>query len=194
MTTPEVFDITSKRAERAKSRAAKREGRGETLEVRFEGDYIAMLQAEFPVDVLAPLQDINLDLALLVRQVVELSATTDATERATLLGTVVDVLAANPDLPAEVIEAIKEMGRRLFGEDGYAMLVSKRPTPWDLGSLATYLMNWFGISLGESSGSSTSSTDGVTSNSTSKDSVSTPETSGGSPAIPASSESDVSPA
>jgi hypothetical protein len=186
----EVFDLSSARADRARARAARREGRGDTLKICFGGEEIAEIGAEFPLDVLSPLQDVNLDLALLVRQALDLMNAEGTEEQVAVVSFIVDVLAANPSLPTELITAIGEMGKRLLGPEGYAAFLAQRPTPWDIAALATHLMNWYGVSLGESSGSSTPVTGGGTSNPTSNPtSESTPEISGGIPATPDSSES-----
>lgn len=193
-TTPNVLDLDAMRAERARVRAARREGRGETLPIRFGGHQIAELDAEFPLDTLEPLQDVNLDLALLIRQAIDLVAADSQRAQMATVDTIVSVLASNPDLPAEVINAVKEMGRRLFGADGYDMFTTQRPTPWDVGALITGLFAWYGVSLGESSSPSTPSVDGGTSKPTSNGTTSSmPEPSGGDPAPRDSSGSAVSP-
>lgn len=186
----EVFDLSAARADRARARAARREGRGDTLKIVFDEEEIAEIGAEFPLDVLAPLQDVNVDLALLVRQAIDLMQASDSEAQVAVLGFIMDVLAANPTLPADLLTAVGEMGKRLFGQDGYTTLLALRPSPWDIAALATNLLAWYGVSLGESSGSSTPSTDGGTSNTiSSATSDSMPVTSGETPPIPGSSES-----
>lgn len=161
-----VFDLAERRAERVAARAARREGRGETTTLRF-GACDVLLGAEFPLDVLAPFAEVNVDLPLLIRKAIDATSATDSAAQADTFDTIVSILASNPDLPREVIEAVKECGRRLLGEDGYAALVAERPTPWDVGDLVKYLLGWFGVSLGESSSASTPSADGATSKPTS---------------------------
>lgn len=182
-------DLDARRAERAAARAARNEGMGETLPIRFGGKVIATLQPEFPLRVLAPLGDIDLDIALLVQQVLANAAAEDAA-RANL-ELVVNLLAANPNLPSTFVAAVKEMGRRLLGKDGYQAFVEQDPTPWDVAALISDLLTWYGVSLGESLRSSISSTpDGETSNATSGSiGGSTPAASGGAPASPGSSAS-----
>ncbi|MFF4777520.1 hypothetical protein ACFY05_32155 [Microtetraspora fusca] len=166
--TPEVVDLAAKRAARAAARAAKREGRGDVLRLQYGDVLIAELEPEFALDVLEPLQDVNVDLALLVRQaLVMMSATDQETSGMAAISYVVDVLAANPDLPKELIEAVKEMGRRLLGEAGYAAFVGMRPTPWDVADLISALVGWYGVGLGESSQPTTPSDGGTTSPTTS---------------------------
>jgi hypothetical protein len=159
---PEVFDLDAARIERARLRAARREGRGDTQPIRFGGRIIATLEAEFPLDTLEPFADVDLDLALLVRQAIDMAQAENTDQQLSTLDMIVSVLAANPNLPREVLEAIKEAGRRLLGESGYAALVQGRPTPWDIGALVKNLFSWYGVSLGESSPSSTPSAGGRT--------------------------------
>lgn len=165
LTATPLGDLDVKRLERARARAARQEARGDTLPITLGGQVIATLGAEFPLDVLEPLADINLDIALLMQQAV---AAAQASDNAANVDLIVNILAANPDLPREFLAAVKEIGRRLLGDGGYAAFVAARPSPWDVGALASVLLQWYGVSLGESSGSSdASSTSGVTSNTTS---------------------------
>jgi hypothetical protein len=183
---PAIGDLDAKRAARAQARAARDQARGEKLPIVFGGSVIAELDAEFPLDTLEPLQHIDLDMALLIQQAVANATATDAGKANMEL--VVNVLAAHPNLPKEFIGAVKEIGRRLLGKDGYAAFVAVRPTPWDVAALVTDVFAWYGVALGEALGSSESSTnDGGTSTTTSSStSGSTPQESGGVPASPAS--------
>ncbi|MEV8634275.1 hypothetical protein AB0395_21730 [Streptosporangium sp. NPDC051023] len=167
--TSETVDLAARRAERARARAARREGRGETLRIQYGEVFIAELAAEFPLDVLEPLQDLNVDLPLLISQALQLFSKTsdDTVSNEAALEFIVGVLATNPDLPKEIVSMVQEMARRLFGEDGYATFVATRPTPWDVADLATLLFSWYGVGLGESSPSTTPSPAGATSNTTS---------------------------
>jgi hypothetical protein len=175
---PALGDLDAKRLARAQARAARREAQGDKLPIVFGGRVIAELEAEFPLDTLEPLQDINLDMALLVQQAIANANATDAGKANVEL--VTNVLAANPDLPREFINAVKKVGQRLFGDSGYAAFVAARPTPWDVATLVTDIFSWYGLTLGEAWGSSTSpETDGGPSNTTSRTvSGSTPEGSG----------------
>lgn len=178
LTATPLGDLDAKRLDRARARAARKEARGETLPIVLGGQVIATLGAEFPLDVLEPLADINLDIALLLQQAV---AAAQATDNAANVDLIVNILAANPDLPREFLAAVKEIGRRLLGDGGYAAFVAARPSPWDVAALASTLFSWYGVSLGESSGSSdaVSEGNGVTSNTISGPTgVSTPATSG----------------
>lgn len=192
--TPETIDLGRRRAERAKARAAKREGRGETLDIR-DGDLmIATLGAEFPLDIVEPLVDVNLDIALVVEQAIQVASADSQAQQMASLDLIAQILAANPNLFRELIDAVKEMGRRLFGAEGYAALVATRPTPWDVVDMIKDLMSWYGVSLGESSPLSTSSSDGETSRPISNlITASTHVDAGTPPEPPVSSVSDGSP-
>lgn len=181
-----IGDLDARRLARAQARAARQEAQAETLPIVFGGAVIAELPAEFSLDVLEPLQDINLDIALLIQQAVANANATDAARANMEL--VVNILAANPDLPREFVAAVKEIGRRLLGDDGYAAFCAQRPTPWDVAALVQDMFSWYGMTLGEAWRSSTSpSVDGGTSNTISKtDSASTPGESGVIPDSPAS--------
>lgn len=192
--TADTIDLGARRRARAAARAAKREARGETLEVRDGEQLIAVLGPEFPLDTIEPLVDVNLDIALVVEQVVRVASADSAQQQMASLDLIAQILAANPNLFRELIGAVKEMGRRLFGEQGYAAFVATRPTPWDVVDLCKDLMGWYGVSLGESSPASTSSSDGEISRPTSSSiTSSTPEPSGDAPPTPVSSVSDGSP-
>lgn len=179
-------NLDAKRLQRAAQRAARQEARGETLPIIFGGQTIATLEAEFALYVLEPIQDINLDIALLFQQAVA-AANSKGDSNAQNMELIVNILAANPNLPREFITAIKEIGLRLLGEEGYALFVAQRPTPWDVAALVSILMSWYGVTMGEFLGSSTASTSGSTSKTTSGPTVeSMPEASGSVPAIPGS--------
>ena len=192
--TADTIDLGARRRARAAARAAKREARGETLEIRDGETLIAVLAPEFPLDTIEPLVDVNLDIALVVEQVVRVASAESATQQMASLDLIAQVLAANPNLFRELIGAIKEMGRRLFGPEGYQAFVATRPTAWDVADLAKELMGWYGVSLGESSPASTSSSDGEMPRPTSSSITnSMSEESGSAPVTPVSSVSAVSP-
>jgi hypothetical protein len=150
MTDTPALDLDAKRDERAKARAARHEGRGDTLPVVFGGQAIVTLDAEFPMSVLEPLTALNVDIAYLIRGAVQMMAASEAEQRTATVGLLVDVLAASPGLPGEIITAVKEMGRRLLGDDGYAAFTAQSPTWWDVRDLIQGLMDWYGVRLGES--------------------------------------------
>lgn len=164
--------------------AARREGGVKPLGLRFKGDTFT-LPAELPLDVFEPLVGLDLDLALLLRQVMDVAdATSDAEQRKASTSLIVDLLVNRPTLPKEVVEAIGDMARRLFDSaehpDQWAAFMAKRPTKDDLAGLAKGLFKKYGVSLGEASGSTESSGDaGPTSSATSSASTdSTPAASG----------------
>ncbi|GIH95441.1 hypothetical protein ACFFMN_23025 [Planobispora siamensis] len=169
--TPETVDIAARRAARAKARAARREGRGEMLRLQCGDVFIADLGPEFPIDVLEPLQDLDLDLPLLIQQALTMLGQTagndNRVDAEAAMEFIVGVLAGNPNLPTQVVAMIKEMTRRLLSDAGYEAFLSIRPTPWDITDLASTLFSWYGVGLGESAPSTTPSPVGKTSNTTS---------------------------
>lgn len=181
--TPGTIDLQQRRTQRAKARAAKHEARGETLTITCGDRVIAVLQPEFPIDVLEPLMDVNLDIALVIEQALELVAADNVAQQTASMDLIAKILGANPHLFRELTDAVKEMGRRLFGADGYAGLVEMRLTPWDVADLLRDMLAWYGVGLGESSSDSTPSTGGGTSNPISSPTTeSTPAVSGSVPA------------
>jgi hypothetical protein len=184
-----MLDLDKARQDRAvaRSQTAMREGRNDVLEVRWQGEIIATIGAEIPLSVLAPLRELDGEIALLLREAMDIGRNGKATWDGTSL--IVDLLTARPDLPTTLIDVIQNIGKELLGEHGYAKFISGRPSAQDVGALAIGLFRWAGVSLGESSGSSGSpETGGPTSNATSSGSTdSTPEASGATPEIPSSS-------
>jgi hypothetical protein len=178
-----MLDLDVAREERAKARAAAREGAGATLPVRLGGQEIAVLPAEFPLTVLEPLTLLNVDIAYLVRAAAQVTAGGEARQAG--LALLVDVLAANPHLPLEVIAAVKEMGRRLLGQDGYDALAAAGVTWWDARDLIKGVLGWYGVSLGESSPSVTSpESGGETLKQTSNGTTTSMPASSGPPPVP----------
>ncbi len=188
----QTVDFSKRRTERRD--AARREGRGDRLVLKFGPDSGPVeLGPEFPLDVLEPLQDIDVDLALLIREAIKMSSAAESDEGMwDVVSSIVEILVVSPNLPKSSIAAAKEMARRLLGEDGYAALVAFRPSLWDVSDLVSTLTDWYGLSAGESSRSTTQQVapGGPTSNSISgTTSGSTPGISGATPVIPGSSES-----
>jgi hypothetical protein len=146
------------------------------------------LPPELPLDVLEPLTGINVDIAVLVRQVLDTRRENSDQANEAILDVIVDQLVVNPSLPAELIEAVKTMAARLFGPEGYAHLTTQRLYVKDLGEIAKFVLRHYGIRLGEASPSPDSSeAAGTTPTPTSPGGTSeTSETSGDVPAIPAS--------
>lgn len=183
MSDDDFFDLDLDAAR--KQRAAEREGKKRDLPIRFGGEVIATLPVEMPVDVLAPLRNLDGDLTLLLREAMGAAkggGSGEARWNATEL--VIDILASNPRLPVTALDTFAEVARGLFGEDGYAALVANRPTAQDFAVLVKGVFRFYGLTLGEASPSSDSSTDdGRTSSGTSSTtSDSTPEPSGATPA------------
>lgn len=138
------------------------------------------LPAELPLEVLDPLTTLNVDISLLIRQVMDARAAGGDRAQEDIVSAVIDMLVVNPSLPTDVIAAVKEMTRRLFGEDGYVHLAAQRLTITDIGVLAKWIMRRYGVGLGEASRSSDSSEDsGTTSKPTSPGEAVTSGTSGG---------------
>lgn len=201
MTTPvtapmKSLDLDSARDERAKARAARQEGRGETLPVIIGGKMITVLTAEFALSALEPLTEVDIDIAYVIKAVSQAAQAAEREQQQAALNLLVNVLAANPGMPASLLAAIKEIGRRILGDDGYAALTAWQPTPWDLAALANGLLAWYGLSLGEFSGSPAlpSGSTGETSSPTSSGTTagSTPEGPGVPPGSPVSSAPAVS--
>lgn len=146
------------------------------------------LPPELPLDVLEPLTSINVDVAVLIRQVLDTRRENSDAANEAVLDVVVDQLVVNPKLPSELITAVKTMASRLLGEEGYAHLVAQRLYLKDIGEIVKFLLRTYGIRLGEASPSSGSSEGtGTTSTPISPGgTTATSETSGDVPAIPAS--------
>lgn len=181
----DVIDLDKAR----KQRAAEREGKQQSLPIRVGGQVVAELPVELPVDVLAPLKDLDESITLVLRTSMKMYGA-DADARARWDGTelIVDLLAANPTLPVDVLNVLRKVAVNLLSESGYDALMASRPSPEDLSYLAKGVFRFYGVTLGEVSPSSDSSTDsGRTSSTTSSvTSESTPEVSGTPQESPAS--------
>lgn len=150
VTTPAVLDLDAARADRERARAAASEGRSAILPVQLGGEVIATLPAECPVDVFQPLTELNVDLAFIIKAVTNaVTAKDDAEQRIAAMNLLVNVLAAHPDLPAGILAAVKDITRRVLGDEGYGKLAAARPSREDLAFLATGILTWWGVSLGE---------------------------------------------
>lgn len=186
--------------EERERRAASREVKATEFPIRFGGEVVATIPTELPLDVLAPLRRLDEEITLLLRSVMTMmNKSREEQERWDATSLVVDILAANPQLPTTVVEVIEDMCQRLLGEDGLAALMAKRPSKDDMAFLAKRLLSFYGFSLGESQPSSDSSTEeaadgGETSKPTLPTTTpeSTSEASGDVPETPASSERDAS--
>jgi hypothetical protein len=178
------------------ARKARAETVGGPEPLTLGGRDIAMLPAEFPLDVLEPLVlGVNVDIAMVVRSVVDaIEAEDRAAAGLGLASMLVDLVVGNPRLPVELVDAVKAMFARLIGQAGYDAFVAERPSPEDVMELGKGLLAKYGwSSVGDVLGESTSSADGSnggttstpTSDTTSRDSTSV--ASGSGPEIPDSS-------
>ncbi|MFJ8043791.1 hypothetical protein ACIRBX_25145 [Kitasatospora sp. NPDC096147] len=148
------------------------------------GTEVAVLPAELPLEVWQPLVGIPY-LPLLLRKLVE-AAQSQGEQQAEAAGLIVDVLGSEPSLPADLVGAFAEMGRRLLGQEGYDRLMAQKPSHSDVLELARYAWSKYlsgGAGLGELIGpSEPSTTAGTTSKPTfSGTTTSTPGVSGGGP-------------
>lgn len=155
-TTPgHELDLDAARA------ARKREGAGITPSLRLNGQSYE-LPVELPVDVFDPLVHVDVDVSLLVRMAMdarEAAEKNDENANMAVLDVLVDLMVANPQLPVDLVGAVKESSRLMLGEECYAALVAFRPTVADLGAIAKHLFRQYGVGLGEALPSSDSSGD-----------------------------------
>lgn len=166
-------------------RAASNEHKPKRIRV---GGKLIDLPQELPIDVFEPLLDVDADVSLLFRQALDARETAGDNQMG-LVSAVIDMLVVNPQLPKQLVEAVKEMARRLVGDEGYADLAAARLSTAEAGKIAKFLGRAYGVSLGEASPSSGSAEEGsgATSQLTSSGATdSTPEASGTAPATQAS--------
>lgn len=163
--------------------AAKREARyPDGLPVVLGGQTF-MLPAELPAEVLDPLLSDRIDLAGIIAEF--LGGKTDDQSFGDAL---VDLLSNRPDLPSDLIGAVKDVFAVAFGADQYAAFVGKSPSLQDYGRILKYALPLYGNTLGEAFASAASSeSDGQTPKPTSDSSAaSTPATAGDPSQTPAS--------
>jgi hypothetical protein len=155
-------------------RNARREGRGEDVQVKFNGN-VYSLPAELPSEVFDPLLDMKEDLAGIVRAV----ATVAAKANAQTVEVVMRVLTEHPTLPVQVIDILRGSLITLFGLEQWERFQASRPSINDIFALFMGLSRMYGVGLGEASGSSASSeSDGANSQPTTSSSTeSTPDVS-----------------
>lgn len=189
---PADLDVIDLDAERA-LRAAQREGKRKPVPIRVGGETIAVLPVELPLDVIEPLRSLDSDITLVLRYAVQ-AYQGQGQQRMDAAETVVDLLASNPNLPVNVLDAITMIARNLLGNEGFEKFKASRPSGNDIVALAKGVLRFYGVSLGESLPPSDSSTPaGEISNTTSEPtSASTPETSGPTPTTPVTSASAAS--
>lgn len=180
MSTPPMIDLDA-----AKREAAYPDG----IPVRFGGEEF-LLPGELPADLLDPLLSEELDLVGVISKVFDDRAAKREAEKAkaaaeapelppgvpedlkakaeaadedddeSLGEIIVDVLLARPALPAQVLQAIKDVFAALFGPEQYPKFVEQRPSINDYLRLARGLTALYGVSLGEAFGSPASSASG----------------------------------
>ncbi|MBG0818256.1 hypothetical protein [Planomonospora sp. ID82291] len=182
-----MLDLDAARADRI--------AEGTPFPLKFRGQTICHLPQELPLDVLEPLTEIDVDIALIFRTAIDSFKSQDPdAATVSVLDTLIDLLVMNKNLPDEVLEAAKKIGRRLLTDEGYEAFLAARPSVSDVIALVKGLMNIYGLRLGESPTSSATSSGGTTSMPTSP--TTTPESnsadSGDAPATEASSESAAS--
>lgn len=155
------------------ARAVRLEARGKPTPVRIGGETIAELPVELPLDVFSPIKALDLDIALLLRQAMDIAkADGDTGQAQAATSLVIDLLVSRPTLPVELIDAVTEMGRRLLDSEqypeGYAKFIAARPSREDIAEFAKGVFRRYGVGLGEALQSSDSSkNDGGTSKPTS---------------------------
>lgn len=142
-----------------------------------------LLPAELPEACLDPLLDERLGLFEAIKQAVE-----NDQGGGSVGADVVNLLTARPDLPREVLSAIRGVFALLFGPDEFSRFQSLRPSLPDYLRMIKALTSLYGVSLGEAWRSLASSeSDGATSKPTSSSTTtSTPEASSAGPTSPAS--------
>ena len=178
-----ALDLDAKRAERARARAARREGANPNgVDVTFDGKQY-LLPAELPAAVLDPLIEGDLDLVGLIKVAYDASrdAKRSQESRDDMESMVWQALAQHPDLPVSVVRAIRDSLELLFGTEQWAAFQASSPSLADMGALIVGLVGEYGVGLGEALRSASSSgTGGTTSSPTSSGTaeVSTPATSG----------------
>jgi hypothetical protein len=143
------------------------------------------LPTELPLDALEPLTAIDVDVSVLIRQVLDArnqaKETGETADNEAILGAIIDMLVVNPSLPVQLIDAVKEITRRLFGPEGYEHLVASKLSIKDVGLIAKYIGRQYGVGLGEASPASESSeAAGTTSKSTSSASTTSTSAASGS--------------
>lgn len=144
MSSPATLDLDAARRE-----AANPDG----IIVRIDGNDLT-LPSELPVDIFDPLLDPELDLAGLIKHVLEGDDSDDFTK------ILLDLLESRPSLFADALDTIKSMLTLLFGAEQYALFLASRPSVNDYLRLVQGLVKLYGVGLGEAFASLESSTNG----------------------------------
>lgn len=158
MSDYDELDLDARRASRATRR---REAGRKPLVLTFGGSSYP-LPPELPVHVFAPLRDVSADLGLLLRAAAD-AAGPDG--RADAASTLLSVFAANENLAPALLAALERCARNLAGDEAYDALMAWGPSAEDLAEIGRGVLTRYGVSLGESSPSSPSSTSEETSSS-----------------------------
>lgn len=187
------IDLNKLRQERAAKRAvaAEREARTDGEPIILDGKEIAVLPPELPWDAIKPFRQINDEIALLLRQALQMQKGGQTFDGFQL---VLDLLATNPKLPQTLIDVVTGVAEALLGKDGLAALFAEKLSLPDVLALVQGVFAFYGTNLGESSRSvDSSASDGPKSEPTSSGTTtSTPEVSSAPLVLPASSESPTS--
>ncbi|MER6830929.1 hypothetical protein ABT352_33385 [Streptosporangium sp. NPDC000563] len=192
-----------------KARAARRNRKAGPIPLYFgenedgSDKLIAQVPSELPLHALEPFTRLDMDMAYLMHVVQgAFRAENSAMDQQEIIGMVIDLLIKSPHLPAQFVEAVRQMGREILGEDGYAAFMAERPSVFDIGDLVKGLMASWGVGQGESlppNGGSPSGTEDSTptseapTGSTSPESSPTPETLTSSESTPSSTSATISP-
>jgi hypothetical protein len=107
-----------------------------------------------PIPAFEPLLRVDLDWPLLWR-IVDAAQAEGGAEAAGR--SVIDFFVGNPNLPRQVVDALIQVLRNLFKDEGFAALVAWAPEPEDMREIASILFEHYGATLGEAFGSSGSS-------------------------------------
>jgi hypothetical protein len=176
-----LIDLNAERS----ARAAKREGRGDAVQVPF-GDQTFLLPAELPARVVDHLLDPEVEIAQLL--IMALRSVKEGSSNDNTIALITEVLAERPDLPLGFVRAVLTAVEQLFGDEQWAAFQKLEPSAQDLLALVRGLIKVYGTGLGEVFSSSESSENaGTTLSATSSGSTdSTSAASGGSPESPAS--------
>jgi hypothetical protein len=198
LTAMSDFDFTSIDIDdERRRRAAAREGQGrpsEGVPIKAGGGVAATLPHEFPLGALAPLRDLDEEITIVLRAIMQAwragAANTGVTLDAASL--IVDMLAVNPRLPTSLLDVLTRISVNVVGQEGFDRLMAANLSREDYGFMLGKVMGFYGLSLGESSVPSGTATEGtgepssLTSPASTTDS--TPAVSGDTPTTPTSSE------
>ncbi|GHE31558.1 hypothetical protein GCM10017673_37870 [Streptosporangium violaceochromogenes] len=156
---------------------------------------IAMLPPGLPLHALEPFTRLDVDLSYLLHVVEKAMLSGNNTTNAEVIGMATGLLHKTPNLPAQLVNAVREAAVEILGKDGYDRFMAERPDVEDIGELVRSLAAEWSVGRGESSppsGGSPSGTEDSTpisnssTDSTSPESSTTPKTPDSSPSTPSS--------